>query len=129
MFCSSCGATVADGTAFCSSCGRPIVGYSISQPSAGPTGAAALSGGVARAAGTLYAGFWLRLVAAIIDGILIGIPFGIIVFMTIASAIPGIASLAHTENPNPMLIVMTILPRLFSIAPFLRHLFSSRLVV
>jgi uncharacterized RDD family membrane protein YckC len=115
MFCSSCGATVPDGTAFCGSCGRPVVGYSISQSSAEPAGAAAPSAttGVATGAGGPYAGFWLRLLAAIIDGFLLGIPFGIIVFMMIASAIPGIASLAHSENPNPMLIVMTILPRLF----------------
>jgi hypothetical protein len=110
MFCSSCGATVPDGTAFCGSCGRPIVGYSISQSSAGPIGTVAPSAGVVTAAGTVYAGFWLRLVAAIIDGLVLGIPFGIIVFMMIASAIP---SLTHTENQNPMMIMMTILPRIF----------------
>jgi uncharacterized RDD family membrane protein YckC len=113
MFCSSCGATVPDGTAFCNSCGRPIVGYSVSQSPAGPTDAAVPYVGVATAAGTVYAGFWLRFVAAIIDGIVLGIPFGIIVFIMIASAVPGLANLAHTPNPNPMLIVMTILPRIF----------------
>jgi hypothetical protein len=113
MFCSSCGATVPDGTAFCNSCGRPIVGYSVSQSPAGPTDAAVPYVGVATAAGTVYAGFWLRFVAAIIDGIVLGIPFGIIVFIMIASAVPGLTNLAHTPNPNPMLIVMTILPRIF----------------
>ena len=35
MFCSKCGANVADGTAFCSACGQPIVSVSAGQPAAG----------------------------------------------------------------------------------------------
>lgn len=114
MFCSSCGATVPDGTAFCSSCGRPIVGFSISQSSTGPTGAAAPSAttGVATGAGGPYAGFWLRFVAAIIDRIILGIPFGIIFFLVIASAVPSILALSHRENPDPLPIIMTFFPRI-----------------
>jgi uncharacterized RDD family membrane protein YckC len=119
MFCSSCGKTVADGTAFCSACGRPIVGYSVGQTSAAAaSGGGAIAGaGVAPAfAATQYAGFWLRFVAVIIDRIILGIPFGIIFFMVMASALPAIMALSHSENPNPFAIVMTFLPRFMFLA-------------
>jgi len=109
MICSSCGATVADGTAFCGSCGRPVVGYNVGQsPSAAPMiSQAAPMGGVSAAGATVYAGFWLRFVAAIIDGLILGIPLGIIAFLLIASAIPFLA-----HNQDPMTVIMTILPRI-----------------
>ncbi len=91
MYCSKCGANVADGTAFCSACGQPTAGFSV-----GPAGAAAPAvPGYAPAAqagwqtpGTrpavAYAGFWLRFVAWIIDRIVVQIatailfiPFGV----------------------------------------------------
>lgn len=109
MICSSCGATVADGTAFCGSCGRPVVGYAVGQspsavPAASPMGAV---GGVSSVKANVYAGFWLRFLAAIIDSLVLGIPLGIIAFLLIASAIPF---LAHTQDP--MTVLATILPRL-----------------
>ena len=112
MFCSSCGATVQEGTAFCGSCGKPIVGYSIGATSAGSSaGGGAVSATAMATGGTsLYAGFWLRFVAAIIDGLVLGIPFGIIVFILIISAVP---TLMHTQDP--MTIIVAILPRIFFI--------------
>ena len=82
MICSSCGATVADGTAFCGSCGRPVVGYNLGQsPSAAPmVSQAPPMGGVSAVGAIVYAGFWLRFVAAIIDSLVLGIPLGIIAF-------------------------------------------------
>lgn len=111
MICSSCGATVVDGTAFCGSCGRPIIGYNVGQSVAATpammAGAAPIAG-VPVAGANIYAGFWLRVVAAIIDGIVLGIPLGILAFLLILSAVPFIA---HTHDP--MAVVVTILPRLF----------------
>src|SRR5580704_19006473 len=84
MYCSKCGANVADGTAFCSACGQPMVGFSVGQaatppasaPPAAPGGTVyappAQAGWQAPAARPVaYAGFWLRFVAAIIDGLLL----------------------------------------------------------
>jgi uncharacterized RDD family membrane protein YckC len=109
MICSSCGATVADGTAFCGSCGRPIVGYSVGQStSAVPAVAAAAPlGGISAVRANVYAGFWLRFVASIIDGFVLGIPLAFIAFLLIASAIPFIA---HSQDP--MTVIATILPRI-----------------
>jgi uncharacterized RDD family membrane protein YckC len=111
MICSSCGATVVDGTAFCGACGRPIIGYNVSQASA--TAPAIASGappipGVYTPGANIYAGFWLRLVAAIIDGIILGIPLGMLAVLLVLSAVPFIT---HTQDPAAVLL--TILPRLF----------------
>jgi uncharacterized RDD family membrane protein YckC len=109
MICSSCGATVADGTAFCGSCGRPIVGYNLGQapPAAHSMPSAASLGGVPAVSAIVYAGFWLRFVAAIIDGLILGVPLTFIAFLLIASAIPV---LTHTQDP--MTVIVTILPRI-----------------
>jgi len=115
MFCGSCGATTKDGAAFCGSCGKPIIGYSIGSTSAGSGGGAYVAAGAASRGDTgRYAGFWLRVVAAIIDGLILGIPFGIVVFLTIASAVPTLVRYGN-QNPNPMMIVMAILPRILFI--------------
>jgi uncharacterized RDD family membrane protein YckC len=79
MFCSSCGAQTADGSAFCGACGRPVVGYSLgasATPAAAYAGAG--GGGVALAglpesASRAYAGFWLRFVAHVIDSLLLSV--------------------------------------------------------
>jgi len=120
MFCSSCGATVKEGAPFCSSCGKPIVGYNLGQASAGsvasaPLGAVGMSqpGTLAARDTGLYAGFWLRLLADIIDNILLGIPYGLLAVMIFASAIPMLRDLAAEQNPNPFLIASLLGSRIF----------------
>jgi len=105
MFCSSCGATVKEGAAFCGSCGKPIVGYTVGQaPVSMASGSVGISPGALAARDTgLYAGFWLRLLADIIDNIVLGIPYGFLAVMIFASAIPILRDLA-AQNPNPLLI-------------------------
>jgi uncharacterized RDD family membrane protein YckC len=74
MYCSKCGAVTADGTAFCQICGAP-------------TGRVLASAGVVPASFTMaqpvYAGFWLRFVAYLIDVLIVGIPVGVL-FMVVA---------------------------------------------
>jgi uncharacterized RDD family membrane protein YckC len=126
MFCSSCGKQTADGSAFCGSCGRPIVGYSIGSSTGTATpayaGAAAGGGSVAlggvaqSASATAYAGFWLRLVAIIIDNIVLGIPFVFVFFLFFASMIPTLMRTANTNPQDPqvaMQFVAAFLPRIF----------------
>ena len=84
MFCSRCGANLAEGAAFCGACGAPVAGVGIAHPAAPP--AAAPSVYVASpvvAPTTAYAGFWLRFVAFLIDavvlafvGTIVTLPFG-----------------------------------------------------
>jgi uncharacterized RDD family membrane protein YckC len=122
MHCSSCGAGVAEGTAFCGACGRPIIGYNIAAASGSAAEGAAIAApyagnAVARGA-TIYAGFWLRVVAAIIDGLIIGIPLLVLFFATFASMLPALVQMGR--EANPMLVVGVLLPRiLFASVVFL----------
>src|ERR1700692_4958869 len=109
MFCSKCGANVTDGAAFCSACGQPAsavrpVGFAPVPPAPGlpaPYAPPAL----APVLPSPYAGFWLRVVAHLIDDLLLGIGFGILVL--IAVAIIGVGSLrtmiAGMNEANPEL--------------------------
>ena len=105
MICSSCGATVADGTAFCGSCGRPVVGYNVGQmPSAAPSIASPVAvGGVSMTGATVYAGFWLRFVAYLIDAALTLLVFGVIAAVVFAIVGVGffrnVAEGANQSNP------------------------------
>ena len=62
MFCSRCGTQNADEAKFCQTCGVPMT-------SAAAPGTPAV----------LYAGFWRRFVAYIIDGLILSVPNGILV--------------------------------------------------
>jgi uncharacterized RDD family membrane protein YckC len=115
MYCSKCGATIAEGAAFCGSCGQSTGATLATQGPAGvvaPPIAPPLPQTTA-IPGVLYAGFWLRVVAAIIDGLIIGIPFAVICFLVFASAFP---MLARMQGEPPMMIVATVLPRIIVIA-------------
>lgn len=109
MFCQACGANVASGVAFCTACGRPIVGYSVGQPGAGGAAEIAVSApvGIALSA-TNYAGFWLRLVAAILDNIILFVPVVPLWILMFASLVPEIAA----ARGNPMLLMASMFPRL-----------------
>jgi uncharacterized RDD family membrane protein YckC len=93
MFCSKCGANVAEGVAFCSACGQPVVGYSVAPAGATPPAATpayvppAQTGWQAPTARApvAYAGFWLRVVAFIIDAIVLGVVGAIITFPIVGS--------------------------------------------
>jgi uncharacterized RDD family membrane protein YckC len=110
MYCSKCGANVADGTAFCSACGQPMVGFSVGRQAATPAPAAA--GGTvyeppaqagwqtpAARPAVAYAGFWLRFVAAFIDGIVLWIPLLPIFFLVFLGSFRNLGSV---RNPVEM---------------------------
>ncbi len=78
MYCSKCGAAMADGAAFCSNCGQSfsVTAKAPAQPMPAPfTNAPAYAGVPVAAAGPRveYAGFWLRVLAYIVDNLLIGV--------------------------------------------------------
>lgn len=89
MFCSKCGANVAEGIAFCSACGQPVGGVAVPsagvQPPASGWPAPPPGTYVAARGGVAYAGFWLRFVALIIDAIVLGIVGAIITLPFAAS--------------------------------------------
>jgi len=83
MFCSKCGANVAEGAAFCNACGAPVASVGIAQAAAPPAAPPVYVASAVVALTTAYAGFWLRFVAFIIDavvlafvGTIVTLPFG-----------------------------------------------------
>jgi uncharacterized RDD family membrane protein YckC len=101
MFCSKCGAQVAEGTAFCGACGQPTGGapHAAATPTVAVGGAGGNTVAVYGSPGSLnpyapaavpvalpspYAGFWLRFLAYIIDGVVMGVVFGIFVLIVVA---------------------------------------------
>jgi uncharacterized RDD family membrane protein YckC len=97
MYCTKCGSAVGETAAFCGACGQPAIGPSGSagapppysapaaappqsvQPYAVPPGAPPVQPYGFVPLPSPYAGFWLRLVAHIIDSLLIGFGFCVIV--------------------------------------------------
>ncbi len=87
MYCSKCGANVAAGTVFCGSCGTPTgtPAVAIARPAAPPAyvggssqAAYADPAGLVASRGFTYAGFWLRVVASLIDGIIMSAAMGVL---------------------------------------------------
>jgi len=130
MYCSKCGANVTDGAAFCSACGQPTsavtpVGSAPApaQSAAGlpaigspPTGLPATYAPplISPLPPSPYAGFWLRVVAHLIDDVILGIGLGIL--LLIGVAIIGVGTLrpmfesANGENPEiPAAVISMII--------------------
>jgi uncharacterized RDD family membrane protein YckC len=117
LFCSKCGANVASGTGFCGSCGTPTgtPAAAVARP-ASPPGyvggssqmAYADPAGLAVSRGFTYAGFWLRFLAALIDGLIMGVATGVLlvpVFMLggFASRVDGLAD--RRGHPDPAILI------------------------
>ncbi|MGA2334842.1 MAG: RDD family protein [Terriglobales bacterium] len=87
FFCNRCGAQNAAGAQFCSRCGAPTTPGVVQTPVAPPSSTSSYSASaspyqaVAPAVGVGYGGFWIRVVALIIDGIIVRVviaPVGMI---------------------------------------------------
>jgi uncharacterized RDD family membrane protein YckC len=123
MFCSKCGAKVEEGKAFCGACGQPVGGYSVGQPGAALSPAPGAFPGAAPAyslpappapTATAYAGFWLRLVAALIDGLIISIPLAPVYIIIFINFLKNTQDLQSLQDPT---MVWTVLgPKMFLFA-------------
>ena len=96
MYCSKCGGVMADGAAFCSNCGQSfaVAAVPLRAPIASASVAVPVEGGVAAIPAYAeyavprveYAGFWLRFFALLIDNVVLGLGFVLIliplVFLT-----------------------------------------------
>jgi uncharacterized RDD family membrane protein YckC len=118
MYCSACGAALAEGAAFCSVCGKPTGVPSAIQPDLATSTEAALPSAwgsapvpamAAKPQQVHYAGFWLRLVALIIDDIILQFVVGIpLVGMIGAERIRDLSGLT-----DPSELAAAMLPTLF----------------
>jgi len=116
VYCSKCGATLSADAAFCGSCGNAVL-RAAAPPAAQPIppvypGVPARTpyadpAGLAVSRGSVYAGFWLRFVAHLIDSLIIGaaalllfVPF---IFLTGLSA--NFETMSHLHGQlNPALV-------------------------
>jgi uncharacterized RDD family membrane protein YckC len=110
MFCSNCGQAIPDNAAFCVHCGRPtgvapsgaspVPGAAPAGPPLGPPVTVAPAAG-APAPQLFYAGFWLRLVAYLIDVVILSVGCGLLVVILIFAT--GFAAMVQNfpENATP----------------------------
>ncbi len=81
--CAKCGKEIPEGATFCPSCGAPVQpGATAAAPAAGP-----VSGVDALMKDSAAQGYWVkRLIALIIDGLIIGVVVGIIAVLAFSSS-------------------------------------------
>jgi uncharacterized RDD family membrane protein YckC len=112
MFCSKCGTNLAPGSAFCQVCGAAAPGSSAvpavpPADSAAPVASEAVSPHWLPPAARDFAGFWLRVVAWLIDSVLLGAVLGAIfipMFLLggLGAALQSMAR--HDHQPDPAAI-------------------------
>jgi len=120
VYCSKCGTNLADGTAFCGTCGTPtgtpaaaIAPSGVSPTYAGGSTHAAYPdpAGLVVSRGFSYAGFWLRVVAALIDGVVMSLALGVLLVpLFFLSGVTGMieAIAEHHGQPDPGVIISLI---------------------
>ncbi len=121
MYCSKCGAAMADGAAFCSSCGQsfavaaappraPMMSASVAAPLGGGSAAVPAFAGNAAVPRVEYAGFWLRFLALLIDNVVMGLGFVLILIPLIfLTGLRGFLGEIHpNEDMNDVGIFMLI---------------------
>lgn len=100
MYCSKCGSVIAETVAVCPVCGQPQgTGFPPpTPPLLQPTGPAEVTAHWQPAPVVAYAGFWLRFVAALLDGLILGVPTVIVILIIVLST--GFSTFLH-NFPNP----------------------------
>ncbi len=100
MYCSKCGSTIAETVTVCPVCGQPQgTGIPLPPPPLlQPAGPAHVTPDWQPAPVVAYAGFWLRFVASLLDGFILGVPVGIAIVIMILSS--GFSTFLH-NFPNP----------------------------
>ena len=110
MFCSKCGSNLTPDTAFCQVCGTAVSSATAAIPAAPVQWSTANAGAVSPhwlpPVTRSYAGFWLRFVAHIIDGLLIGAVCGaIFVPLFFLSGLSGfLRAVDRSRQPDPAVI-------------------------
>jgi uncharacterized RDD family membrane protein YckC len=103
VYCSKCGSTIAETVAVCPVCGQSQVAVyaPVAPPLVQPSGPAEVTPHWQPAPVVAYAGFWLRFVAHILDGLIIGLPVVIVVMIIALSS--GFGAFMHgiPNPPNP----------------------------
>ena len=106
MFCTKCGSALTADSAFCPTCGTALLRPALATPGAVAVSVPAnvgVAGFSAARGGVIYAGFWLRFVAYLIDNLLMSVGLGFI-FIPLAimtGAIASIEAMATSRGGQP----------------------------
>lgn len=102
MYCSKCGSTIAETVSVCPVCGQPQgAGLPVAPPPLlQPAGPAEVTPHWQPSPVVAYAGFWLRFVAHLLDGLIVSVPFLIVFFIVLLSSSAG-TILRNFPNPPP----------------------------
>ncbi|MBK6912048.1 MAG: RDD family protein [bacterium] len=105
MFCTKCGSTLNDEVKFCSRCGHPAPVLPLVPAAAEAVPPPPAAPAVPR---PRYAGFWIRLVAHIIDQLVISVVSFVFVMIGIVFSIGSISAITELDDPDPAAIIAVI---------------------
>jgi uncharacterized RDD family membrane protein YckC len=101
MFCSKCGIRVEEGHRFCQACGQEVGAPVIAVPAvAGPIPSAPVAASTYSVPPFPYGTFWARLVASVIDSLIIGLPSMIALFAALFF-LGGFGIMLHQRRADP----------------------------
>lgn len=100
MFCSRCGLRVEEGNRFCQNCGQEVGVPASVAPIAGSTLPPSIAVSMPGSAPLPYAGFWLRVAAYLVDGLILGIPFMLAVIVALFF-LGGFGLMMHRNPVDP----------------------------
>jgi uncharacterized RDD family membrane protein YckC len=106
VYCSKCGSSIADGSPYCPQCGQMLQPAAAAAPSAAP-GPANVSPHWRPAPAVAYAGFWLRVVAYLIDSLIVGIPVSVaaVLLFFLAGGAAALQTMQSNSEPGPQFFV------------------------
>jgi uncharacterized RDD family membrane protein YckC len=109
MFCPRCGIRVVEGNRYCQACGQEV-GAAVTAPAAIAGALPPPIAGTARVSEPLpYAGFWVRFVASLVDGLILVIPFWLVVIALIFM-FGGFGMMLHRNTADPRAAAALLAP-------------------
>jgi len=109
IFCSKCGAQNSAMAQSCQNCGLTLSSSLAPNQAAAPARAYAAAPPVAYAPPSIYGGFWIRLLAHLIDHVILGVVAAPLFFITVLPSIIRIAQQAdRDQEPSPEMIITII---------------------
>jgi uncharacterized RDD family membrane protein YckC len=110
IFCSKCGAQNSAMAQSCQNCGLTLSSNLVQTQAAAPARAYAAAPPVAYAPPSIYGGFWIRLLAHLIDHVILGAVAAPLFFVMVLPAIGRIVREAqqNQEPPSPELIITIV---------------------
>jgi uncharacterized RDD family membrane protein YckC len=141
VYCSKCGANLADDAAFCGSCGNSTGRHAVLPPaqtapsgfsSTGARGPYADPAGLVVSRGFTYAGFWARFLAFLIDRVILGVAILVLflplLFLTGLAGNLALLSQSH-GRPDPAFVgsLIAVIAEFVAIALLVQWLYYAYL--